>query len=56
MPTCSLSLGNTAEHSADTTAYHTRLHLQTLTHDHISKSNQRYVLMMMTQNFHFAKL
>lgn len=60
MATCNLSLGNTADHTADhtadTTAYPTRSHLQMLTCDHISKSDQPYVLLMTTQNFPFAKL
>lgn len=56
MATYNLSLGNTADHTADTTAYPTRSHLPMLTCDRISKSDQPYVLLMMTQNFPFAKL
>lgn len=37
-------------------AYPTRSHLQTLTHDRISKGDQHYVLLMTTQNLRFAKL
>lgn len=55
MTTCSLLLGNTAERTAET-AYPTGSHLQMLTHDRISNSDQDYVLLMMIQNFHFAKL
>lgn len=45
----------TAECTAETTAYPTGSHLQMLTCDHISNSDQDYVLLMMIENFHFAK-
>lgn len=56
IPSGRVSLENPAEYTADTTAYPTRSHLQILTHDHISKSDQHCVIVMITQNFHITKL